>query len=93
MCLAIPVRVVRRLHEQWVDAEAGGVIRRVSTAFIGEVDPGEYLIVEFGFAITRLDAGEARMTLALFDEIAAKLNEVEASRPEAGLSSSAGPPC
>ncbi len=73
MCLAVPVRVIALLGEDWVDAEVGGVISRVSIALIGEVALGDYLIVHAGFAITRLDVHEAEKTLALFAEISAHL--------------------
>jgi hydrogenase expression/formation protein HypC len=71
MCLAIPVRVTAILGGQWVEADIGGVVSRVSTALIGDVAIGEFLIVHAGFAITRLNVEEAEKTLALFDEIAA----------------------
>jgi hydrogenase expression/formation protein HypC len=73
MCLAVPVRVIGLLGENWVDAEVGGVISRVSIALIGEVMIGDYLIAHAGFAITRLDVEEAEKTLALFAEISAHL--------------------
>jgi hydrogenase expression/formation protein HypC len=75
MCLAIPVRVVALLGDQWVEAEVGGVTSRVSIALLGEVAVEDYLIVHAGFAITRLDVIEAEKTLALFAEIAAHLRE------------------
>ena len=73
MCLAVPLRVITLLGEDWVDAEVGGVVSRVSIALIGEVNIGDYLIVHAGFAITRLDVAEAEKTLALFAEMAAHL--------------------
>jgi len=73
MCLAVPVRVVALLADQWVEIEIGGIHNRVSTALIDDVVVGDYLIVHAGFAITRLDVEEAERTLALFDEIAADL--------------------
>jgi hydrogenase expression/formation protein HypC len=75
MCLAIPVRVSSLLGDQWVEAEIGGVISRVSIALIGDVAIGEYLIVHAGFAITRLNVEEAEKTLALFEEISAHLRK------------------
>ncbi len=74
MCLAVPVRVVALLGAQWVETEVGGIRSRVSSALIDEVALGDYLIVHAGFAITRLDVEEAEKTLALFDEIAARLD-------------------
>jgi hydrogenase expression/formation protein HypC len=73
MCLAIPVCVIKLLEDQWVEAEIGGVVSRVSTALVENVALGDFLIVHAGFAITRLNVEEAEKTLALFDEIAAHL--------------------
>jgi len=74
MCLAVPVRVVAVLGGQWVETEVGGIRSRVSSALIDEVAVGDFLIVHAGFAITRLDVEEAEKSLALFDEIAARLD-------------------
>jgi hydrogenase expression/formation protein HypC len=73
MCLAVPVRVVALLGDQWVETEVGGIRSRVSIALVDEVALGDYLIVHAGFAITRLDVEEAEKSLALFSEIAAQL--------------------
>ena len=59
MCLAVPVRVVALLDDQWVETEVGGIRSRVSIALIEEVALGDYLIVHAGFAIARLDVEEA----------------------------------
>ena len=73
MCLAVPARVVALLGDQWVETEVGGIRSRVSVALLEGVALGDYLIVHAGFAITRLDVEEAEKSLALFDEIAARL--------------------
>jgi hydrogenase expression/formation protein HypC len=73
MCLAVPLHVVALLGDDWVEAEVGGVLSRVSVALIGGVRVGDYLIVHAGFAITRLNVEEAEKTLALFAEISAHL--------------------
>jgi hydrogenase expression/formation protein HypC len=75
MCLAVPVRVIALLGEDWVDAEVGGVVSRVSIALVSDIEVGDYLIVHAGFAITRLDVAEAEKTLALFAEISAHLRQ------------------
>jgi len=75
MCLAVPARVVSLLGEQWVETEVGGIRSRVSIALVDEVALGDYLIVHAGFAITRLNVEEAERSLALFDEIAARLDK------------------
>ncbi|MGO9804644.1 MAG: HypC/HybG/HupF family hydrogenase formation chaperone [Steroidobacteraceae bacterium] len=82
MCLAVPVRVVELLEEQWVEVEVGGVRSRVSTAIVEGVAAGDYVIVHAGFAIARLDVEEAEKTLALFAELAARLTgPVDALHP------------
>ncbi len=73
MCLAVPVRVISLLGDDWVEAEIGGVISRVSIALVSDIVVGDYLIVHAGFAITRLNVEEAELTLALFEEIAVHL--------------------
>jgi hydrogenase expression/formation protein HypC len=75
VCLAIPVRVVELLDDQWVETEVGGIRSRVSIALIDPVALGDYVIVHAGYAITRLDVEEAEKSLALFEEIALHLEE------------------
>lgn len=45
----------------------GGIEKEVCLAFVPEAQPGEYVIVHVGFAISRLDEAEAART---FDELA-----------------------
>jgi hydrogenase expression/formation protein HypC len=71
VCLAIPVRVTALLEHGWVETDRGGVPARVSTAQIDAVAVGDFLIVHAGFALRRLDAAEAQITLSLFQEIIA----------------------
>jgi len=73
MCLAIPAKVVQRLENEQALVEVGGVRNQVSLMLVEDVCVGDYVIVHVGFAIARLNAEEAAKTLALFDEIASKL--------------------
>jgi len=79
--LAIPVRVIELLGDDWVAADVGGVVSRVSVALLSDVSVGDYLIVHAGLAITRLNVDEAASILALFDEIAAHLREAPHALP------------
>jgi hydrogenase expression/formation protein HypC len=54
-----------------------GVERRVQMDLVPEVQQGDWVLVHAGFAIQRMDADEAKETLALFAQI-------EASMPESG---------
>lgn len=68
MCLGIPGQVVEvaagRPDLGCVDV--GGVRRMVSIALLdGEpVRPGEWVLIHVGFALSRIDEEEARLTLA-----------------------------
>ena len=70
MCLAVPMRVGRVLADDLAVVEIGGVRKTVSLALVDGVAEGDYVIVHVGFALTRLNADEARKTLDLFAEIA-----------------------
>ncbi len=70
MCLAVPMRVEQVLPDDLAVVEIGGVRKTVSLALVDGVVEGDYVIVHVGFALTRLDADEARKTLELFAEIA-----------------------
>lgn len=69
MCLAIPALVLKRLEGDDALIDLGGVRKRITLALVPDAREGDYVIVHVGYAITRLDAEEARKTLALFAEI------------------------
>ncbi|UEO00498.1 HypC/HybG/HupF family hydrogenase formation chaperone [Acidiferrobacter thiooxydans] len=66
----MPMRVEQVLADDLAVVEIGGVRKTVSLALVDGVAEGDYVIVHVGFALTRLDADEARKTLDLFAEIA-----------------------
>ncbi len=68
MCLALPVRVVELRTGEVALVDAGGVQKEVSVALLDAVEPGDYVIVHVGHALTRLDPEEAERTLATFAE-------------------------
>jgi hydrogenase expression/formation protein HypC len=66
MCLGIPgkIRAIHNtdlLRQGTVDFD--GVTREVCLACVPEASVGDYVIVHVGFAISRLDEEEARLTL------------------------------
>ena len=69
MCLAIPVRVVDVPEPDVALIDLAGVRKRVSLALVDDVAPGDYVIVHVGYALTRLDPGEAAKTLATFAQV------------------------
>ncbi len=81
MCLALPARIVERLDGDQALVDLGGVRKPVSLALVDDAQVGDYVIVHVGFAIGRVDAGEAERTLALFAEMAAQDAAAAAAAP------------
>jgi hydrogenase expression/formation protein HypC len=67
MCLAVPGRVVEVEGDDAVfrhgRVDFSGVRREVSLAFTPEAQPGDYVLVHAGFALTIVDQEEALATL------------------------------
>lgn len=63
MCLAIPVPIVELRPPGEAVIEQDGVRRVISTAFVEPIAVGDYVILHVGYALTRLDPEEARLTL------------------------------
>jgi hydrogenase expression/formation protein HypC len=66
MCIALPARVVAiEAGHAWVDTREGR--RRVSTALVGEVKPGDWLLVFLESARSVIDAERAAEVDAMLD--------------------------
>jgi hydrogenase expression/formation protein HypC len=68
MCLAIPARVVALTGPDCARIDLSGVQKEISLALVEDVQPGDYVIVHVGYALTKLDPREAELTLALMGE-------------------------
>ena len=71
MCLAIPVRITEIIDPQRALASAGGIVRQIDTSLVDGLQVGDYVILHVGFALSRLDEGEAEQTLRMMAEIGA----------------------
>lgn len=69
MCLAVPAKVVNIPNEFTAEVETFGNIAQVNTMLIGEVKPGDYVLVHAGFAIEIVDDQSAQESLTLWREI------------------------
>jgi len=86
MCLGIPGQIVALdpQHAALATVEVAGVRRAVNIACIvdDEHPPastlGEWVLVHVGFAMSRIDAGEAALTLALLTELGEAQAEIVA---------------
>jgi hydrogenase expression/formation protein HypC len=72
MCLGIPGKVVD-VHEdaglRMGRVDFGGVRKEACLSYLPEVEPGDYVVVHVGFAISRVDEEEALKTLELLDQM------------------------
>lgn len=76
MCLGIPGKVVDTYREHDVlmgRVDFSGVVKRVCLEHVAEVQPGEYVLVHVGFALSRLDETEARRVF----EFLAQMNQLD----------------
>ncbi len=71
MCHAIPAEVVEVMDGAMARVDVSGARKTVSTALVGEVAVGDYLLVHVGYALGRVDQAEAAETLRLLEEIGA----------------------
>jgi hydrogenase expression/formation protein HypC len=89
MCLAIPGQVL-----EWVDSanqiakvDVVGVRRNINVSLLAEenggVQPGDWVLIHVGFAISRIDEEEARATRELLEQMGQEyeqeLEELKAS--------------
>ena len=83
MCLGIPGKVIDTYREHDVlmgRVEFGGIVKRACLEHVPDVQPGEYVLVHVGFALSRIDAAEAARIFALLAELN-QLGELEEAPP------------
>ena len=72
MCLAVPGRILDT-HEIGANrigrVQFGDVTRQAYLDWVPEAQPGDFVLVHAGFAISRVDEDEAMRTLDLLDQI------------------------
>ena len=84
MCLAVPGRILgteAREESRLGRVEFGGIVREVCLDLVPEAEPGDYVIVHAGFAISRLDVEEAERTYQLLAEMEQAGEEVPPVAP------------
>lgn len=72
MCLGVPGKITMIFEDNGVQmgtVDFGGVVRTACLAYVPDAQPGDYVIVHAGFAISQLDEAEAQRTLALLQEL------------------------
>lgn len=75
MCLAVPGRVISVADGDPAfrsgNVDFCGVRRTVSLAFTPDVEPGDFVLVHVGFAISKVDEEEAARTYRYLAQIGA----------------------
>jgi len=74
MCLAVPGKVLETVDlgvSRVAKVQFGGVTRQVYLDFVPEVQPGDYVLVHVGFAISRVEEAEAQRTFELLEQMGA----------------------
>jgi hydrogenase expression/formation protein HypC len=72
MCLAIPGRVIETLESdglRMARVSFGGMVKQVCIEYTPDAEPGDYVLVHVGFALSRIDEAEAQRTYRLLEEL------------------------
>jgi hydrogenase expression/formation protein HypC len=72
VCLAIPGKIIVTVEEDGVRmgrVQFGEISRLVSLDLVPEAQPGDFVLVHVGYAISRLDTEEAERTFRLLEEM------------------------
>lgn len=73
MCLAVPGKVVKTAENDvgmlMGTVSFSGVVKEVCLAFLPEIQPGDYVLVHAGFAISRVDEAEAQEVLRTLEAL------------------------
>ncbi len=83
MCLGIPGKVtaIQREHDVLMGkVDFSGVCKRVCLEHVPEVQPGDYVLVHVGFALSRIDEAEARRVFEFLDQMN-QLDELKVPSP------------
>ncbi len=70
MCVAIPYKVLEIRENSWAEIEVAGVRQEVSLQLLPEVNVGDWVLVNLGFVITKIEEDEAKEIMHLYQEIA-----------------------
>jgi hydrogenase expression/formation protein HypC len=77
VCLAIPGQIVDVVDgaSQLATVDVAGVRRKVSVGLLGDVGPGDWVLIHVGFAISQVDELEALATRALLEQMGAEYEQ------------------
>ncbi|HUW84004.1 MAG TPA: HypC/HybG/HupF family hydrogenase formation chaperone [Phycisphaerae bacterium] len=76
MCLAVPGQIEDLRQNDQATVRMQGNTVEVCTTLVAPVEPGEWVLVHAGYAITKIDAQQAAETWALLDEMTGRASDV-----------------
>jgi hydrogenase expression/formation protein HypC len=85
MCLAIPGKVLNTYDQHGLrmgKVQFGGVVREACLEYVPEVQPGEYVLVHVGFALSQVNEDEALRTYEALRELG-QLTELDTPKADA----------
>ncbi len=65
MCLAMPAEVIA-IEGETGRVNLGGVQKEISLALVEDVQVGDFVLIHVGYALDKMNPGEAERTLARF---------------------------
>jgi hydrogenase expression/formation protein HypC len=84
MCLAVPGKIISVAGDDPLlktgRVDFGGIVKEVSLAYVPEAVLGDYVLVHVGFALTIIDAAEAKRVFQHLEEIASIEEELAVER-------------
>lgn len=70
MCLAIPYKVLEVKENSWAEIEVAGARHEVSLRLFPEVEAGDWVLVNLGSVVAKIEEDEAGEIMHLYQEIA-----------------------
>ena len=70
MCLAIPYKVLEVKGNSRAEIEIAGARHEISLRLFPEVEVGDWVLLNLGSVVTKIEADEAREIIHLYQEIA-----------------------
>ena len=70
MCVAIPYKVLEVNENSRAEIEVAGVRQEVSLRLLPEVEAGDWVLVNLGSVVAKIEEDEAREIIHLYQEIA-----------------------
>jgi hydrogenase expression/formation protein HypC len=85
MCLAIPGRILELVDDanRLAKVDVAGVQRTINVGLLDGAEPGDWVLIHVGFALSKVDEDEAEATIKLLEGMGAdyeqELAELRAS--------------